>query len=90
MTELYGHKQRSEAAAKFIRDHTVINGYPPSLRQIAEHVGYASIGHVHRMLARMEEDGIITKGPPNVARSIRVRDAITPDAPRDRRNELDG
>lgn len=85
---MYGYKERSTAAALFIRDQVVVNGYPPTIREIAEHVGYASTSTTKRMLDRMVQDGIIRRGPHGRGRAIQVINPITPDAPRDKRNEL--
>lgn len=86
--ELHGYKERSAAAAKFIRDHTVVKGYPPSVREIGEHVGYSSLGTTAWMLEKMEHEGLITKGPSSTARSIRVVDSVTPEGPRRREREM--
>lgn len=88
MTELHGYKERSRAAALFIRDFTVVNGRPPSVREIKDHVGYSSLGATTQMLDRMMYEGLITKGPATSARSIRVVDAVTPEGPRRREREM--
>ena len=45
-------------------------GYPPSIRQIAVHVGY-SVSTVHLELGRLEELGLIRRAPEQ-ARAITV------------------
>ena len=47
---------------EFILSFTQENGYPPSVREIAEAVGLKSPSTVHFHLKSLEEAGVITRG----------------------------
>lgn len=80
-------KERSKRARNFILSYTSSFGFPPSVREIAEAVGYTGPGQTHRLLDRMVAEGQIERAGEHTARAIRVR-PTTPDPPRNRRNEL--
>lgn len=48
-------------------------GFPPSVREIRDHLGVRSPGTVHKYLTKLAEGGWITKES-NQARSIRLSD----------------
>lgn len=61
----------------YIISYTERVGFPPSRRQIAEHMGYASQTSVQERLERLVKEGVIERTP-GVPRGIRVnRDRIT-------------
>ena len=60
-----------------IRDLT-FDGVPPTVREIAEHVGITSRGGVHDLLSRLKGRGVIT-WEPHKPRSIQIiEDAVSP------------
>jgi len=48
----------------FIAGYTRQNGISPTIREIADGIGFASIGSVHRHIAKLEDEGLLdaTKG----------------------------
>ncbi len=50
-----------EKISEFIRDFIEFNGYPPSVREIAQGVGIKSTSTVHRYMSIMEEKGMLTR-----------------------------
>jgi len=52
-----------------------INGYPPSVRDIAEGMGYKSTNTVQRILDILEYEGRISRIP-NKSRTIVIREAL--------------
>lgn len=80
---------RMEECRKAIVEHVEATGIPPTVRELAEQLGYSpkSVGAVHRLLAHMREAGVIESAGHMMARSIRLPDQpITPH--RDRKREL--
>ena len=57
---------------QFIRDYFAENSYPPSVREIADHVGLASTSSAHRQLCQLERKGYLKRNPTR-ARAITVR-----------------
>jgi repressor LexA len=62
---------RSRQVYDFVRVYTARHGYAPKLREIADHLGIASRGVVHRHLRALEEEGFI-RIEPDRARGIRL------------------
>ncbi len=60
-------KQILDHLAEFIGDH----GYAPSIEEICEHFGYASLATVHEHLTNLERKGFIRRSH-NQARSIQL------------------
>jgi repressor LexA len=55
------HRQR--ATILFIRECVQSRGYPPTIREIGEHVGLSSTSSVHFMLEGLIDRGIIKREP---------------------------
>ena len=53
--------KREKAILKFIEKEVVMNGYPPSVREIGKAVGLKSTATVHGYLAKLEEKGYVKK-----------------------------
>ena len=53
--------KREKAILKFIEKEVMINGYPPSVREIGKAVGLKSTATVHGYIAKLEEKGYIKK-----------------------------
>ena len=53
--------KREQAILKFIEKEVMINGYPPSVREIGKAVGLKSTATVHGYIAKLEEKGYIKK-----------------------------
>ncbi|MFQ5600689.1 MAG: transcriptional repressor LexA [Candidatus Krumholzibacteriia bacterium] len=62
----------------FIRSYLAENGYAPSLEEIREHMGLASVSTVHEHLTRMEARGIL-KRQGHIPRSTEL--TVAPVAP---------
>ena len=54
-------QQRAERILEFIRDRSAEQGYPPTVREIAEAVGLASTSAVHHHLMKLEREGKLQK-----------------------------
>ncbi len=50
-----------ERISEYIREYVEFNGYPPSVREIAQGVDVKSTSTVHRYMAKLEEKGVIEK-----------------------------
>lgn len=61
----YMHKlsARQQNILSFISKFQFENGYPPTVREIAEAVGLASSSTVHGHLDRLEKKGLIRRDP---------------------------
>ena len=55
----------------YVNEHIDQNGYPPSVREICEALGFKSTSTVHIYLKALEEDGKIIKSP-SKPRTLRV------------------
>lgn len=53
-----------------VKEYHIMRGYPPSIREIAESLGYASTKAVHVHLKNLEKKGFIKRG--SGARSIEI------------------
>ena len=62
---------RSRQVHDFVRAYTARHGYAPKLREIANHLGIASRGVVHRYLRALEQEGLL-RIEPDRARGIRL------------------
>jgi repressor LexA len=63
---------RGRQVYDFIRAYTTRHGYAPKLREIADHLGIASRGVVHRYLRALESEGLVAIEADR-ARGIRLR-----------------
>ncbi len=63
---------RGRQVYDFIRAYSARHGYAPKLREIAQHLGIASRGVVHRHLRALETEGLIAIEPDR-ARGVRLR-----------------
>lgn len=61
---------RERQALSFIVDCHINKGWPPTVRELADHLGVSSPATVHGLLKRLESKGHITRGPG--ARAIRI------------------
>ena len=52
---------RQEGILKFIREFSVGNGYPPTIREIGKQVGISSTSVVNYNLDKLEKDGLIER-----------------------------
>ncbi len=58
----------------FIEDHIVTNGYPPSIREMGEHMGIRSTNGVNDHLKALERDGYIIRRARMKSRAIVLTD----------------
>jgi SOS-response transcriptional repressor LexA len=75
----------------FIEEYQAFRGRAPTMNEIADGVGLASRGNVHRMIEDLEERGVVTRlrvdaNLPNAphyaqARTIRVLQSVRPRIP---------
>ncbi|WP_052350581.1 MarR family transcriptional regulator [Paenibacillus gorillae] len=56
---------------EYIESHIVANGYPPTVREIAEALGYQSSATPHGILDRLVVKGYVERQP-DKPRAIRV------------------
>ncbi|MTV49747.1 transcriptional repressor LexA [Heliobacillus mobilis] len=54
---------KEQAVYNVIKEHIREKGYPPSVREIGEQMGWASSSTVHIYLKRLEEKGYLRKDP---------------------------
>ena len=55
--------KRQQEIWEFLVDYVDAHGYPPTVREIGEHVGLASPSTVHAHLANLERAGLIRRDP---------------------------
>lgn len=53
--------RRQKEILDFLRDYIEINGYAPTLEEIADHFGLASLATVHKHLKNLEAKGVIRR-----------------------------
>jgi repressor LexA len=54
---------RQAKALLFIRHLVASRGYPPTVRELGDHVGLSSSSSVHFMLKRLEAKGYLKRDP---------------------------
>lgn len=62
---------RELEALRIISDHTSVNGFPPSIRELCTEMGIRSTNGVAEKLQRLTEKGYLTKSA-TTARSFRL------------------
>jgi repressor LexA len=75
---------RQRQVLQFIDEEVRHRGYPPSVREIGEHVGLSSSSTVHAHLAALQDKGYITRDPTK-PRALEVHLDIESGAPIERR-----
>jgi len=65
---------RRSMILQFMESSLRSNGYPPSIREIADAVGLASTSSVHYHLAVLQEQGLVTRAP-GCPRTAQARDS---------------
>ena len=70
-----GLTQRQEEILRFIRDHSVQEGYWPSIRNIQDHFGFRSTNSVVGHLRALEKKGYLER-PRHQARAYRLREPL--------------
>ena len=63
---------RQSGMLNFLRFYTELHGYAPSLSEITKACDVSSKSVVHYNLKKLAEQGRITLGPKNTARTIRL------------------
>lgn len=66
---------RQHRILRFICDHTRDLGYPPTVREIGDHVGLASTSSVHRQLGVLVEKGHLSRAG-NRSRAVVVLEPV--------------
>ena len=73
---------RQQLLLKLIRDAVEANGYPPSMRELAERAGLASTSSVAYQLKVLEKAGFIRRNPNRPrAMVVTLPENIAPEAP---------
>ena len=54
------NKQKDQLLLDFISGFTLKHGYPPTIQEMVEHLGYKSTGSIYSRLMRLERDGYIS------------------------------
>ena len=67
--------ERQKGIIEFIRDFQRGSGYPPTIRQIGEHVGISSTSVVNYNLNKLEKDGYLTRDL-KVSRGLRLVESV--------------
>jgi repressor LexA len=75
---------RQRQVLQFIDEEVRHRGYPPSVREIGEHVGLSSSSTVHAHLAALQDKGYITRDPTK-PRALEVHLDLESGAPIERR-----
>ncbi len=57
-----------------IRTYQAENGYPPTVRELAEMFGQASTAGIHKILLLLQQKGVLRKGEGGKSRSLNVVD----------------
>lgn len=70
--------KRQKAVLTFLQDYLRERGYSPTLEEIADHFGLASLNGVYKHLKALEERGFIRRLS-NQARSIQLLEDTVPD-----------
>jgi repressor LexA len=65
-----GLTDRQQQLLQFIEDHLRINGFPPSIREMADHMGIRSTNGVNDHLKALEKKGYIQRGAGLKSRAI--------------------
>jgi SOS-response transcriptional repressor LexA len=61
---------------EFMSDYTAANGVPPTMTEIAAHVGVKQRSNIHRMLNSLINRGFVEKTAAGHTRCYFVRDAL--------------
>lgn len=69
--------QRRRMLLAFIQTYYETNGVPPTVKEMAQHFGFRSVGTISRDLAILRRAGMITSDPKR-ARSTRVLKPVRP------------
>lgn len=72
----FGNDGEDIDAYWFIRNYIDANGYPPSRREITEHMGKISYSEGQRVVRRLQAKGLIEVAP-GVPRGMRITKRIT-------------
>ena len=72
--------KRQQEVLEAITKYIVMNGYPPSIRDLGEEVGLKSASTVSFMLTKLKEKGYVTweEGKPRTLRVMDKSDAEIP------------
>lgn len=79
--------QRQAEALEFIKSFVANKGYPPTVREIADHMHYSSSSTVFELLGQLVKKGFISKG--EGPRTIQVIDKNDIPGSRDRSSRED-
>ena len=80
---------RQQEIWNYLVEYVDGHGYPPTVREIGEHVGLASPSTVHAHLANLERAGLLRRDPTKpralelIGRERREADAVTPEVRND-------
>jgi repressor LexA len=72
---------RQRKVLEFVREHVEIHGYPPSIREIAAHLGVSGTLGVVKHLRALERAGYIRRAPGNSRGLTLTGSASTPSIP---------
>ena len=62
--------EQQKKILRFIKSYNAENGYQPSVREMADHMGFKSTNAVHEHLVKMEKEGVLELT--NQPRAIRI------------------
>ena len=88
LDQTQGLTDRQREIWNFVVDYVDRWGYPPTVREIGEHVGLASPSTVHAHLANLERAGLLRRDPTKPRALELLGRRSTPHAPASPRREV--
>jgi len=62
--------ETQQKAFDFVQDHLYGKGYPPTIRELKEHMGYSAIGSARDLVAALRRKGFLITPDRPIARSL--------------------
>ncbi len=72
--------EKQKRILDFVNNEVREKGYPPSVREICKAVGFKSTSSVHRHLEKLQELGLLEKGP-SKPRALKLKTSGSPENP---------
>lgn len=64
--------EKQSRVLEAVRDFTELNGFPPTVRELADIFGHSSTAGIHKILTILQEKGHLRKGQRGKSRSLEV------------------
>ena len=62
--------ETQQKAFDFVQDHLYGKGYPPTIRELKEHMGYSAIGSARDLVAALRRKGLLITPDKPIARAL--------------------